>query len=93
MDPLGTTGCLWGNLLRLETASLSTPAIDLLLMILDQINMHDIEWLCLSRQTVSHLHAVHEFSLIDPAALDLYLFVNASNWVYLLSTFKYSCLD
>lgn len=30
----GHTGCLWGNRLSPETASLSTPAIDLLLMIL-----------------------------------------------------------
>lgn len=65
------------------TASLSTPAIDLLLMILGQLNMHDIEWLCLN-QTVSHLHAVCECSLIDPVAVDLYLFVNTFNWVYSL---------
>lgn len=42
--------------------------------------MHDIEWLCLS-QTVSHLHAVHEFGIIEQAAVDLYLFVNTFNWI------------
>lgn len=52
-----------------------TPAIDLLLMILGQLNMHDIEWICRS-QTVSHLHALCEFGVIDQAAVDLYLFVN-----------------
>lgn len=62
---------------------ISTPAIDLLLMIPGQLNMHDIEWLC-PKQTASHLHAVCEFGVIDPAAVDLYLFVNTFNWVYSL---------
>lgn len=81
MDSLGTTGCLWESLLALETATLSSPTIDLLLMILGQLNMHYIEWLWPS-QTVSHLHAVCELGRIDPAAVDLYLFVNTFNWVY-----------
>lgn len=32
--------------------------------------------------TASHLHALCEFALIDPAAVDFYLFVNTFNWVY-----------
>lgn len=40
--------------------------------------MHDIELLCRS-QTVSHLHAVRGFVVIDPAAVDLYLFVSTFN--------------
>lgn len=46
-DSLETTFCLWGKWFSRETASLSTSSIDLLLMMLDQLNMHDIEWLCL----------------------------------------------
>lgn len=32
-------------------------------------------------QTAPHLHATLEPGLIDPAAVDLYMFVNMFNWL------------